>query len=41
MPVGGAARAIVECNPQFAEWHTKSLNRLPGLKWMRTLWVAH
>ena len=27
-------------NPQLAEWHTKSLDRLPGLKWMRTLWVA-
>ena len=27
-------------NPQLAEWHTKNLNRLPGLKWMRTLWVA-
>jgi hemoglobin len=27
-------------NPQLAEWHTKNLQRLPGLKWMRTLWVA-
>lgn len=27
-------------NPQLAEWHSKSLDRLPGLKWMRTLWVA-
>ena len=27
-------------NPQLREWHTKDLNRLPGLKWMRTLWVA-
>ena len=27
-------------NPQLAEWHIKSLDRLPGLKWMRTLWVA-
>jgi hemoglobin len=27
-------------NPQLREWHTKNLNRLPGLKWMRTLWVA-
>ena len=22
------------------EWHTKNLNRLPGLKFMRTLWVC-
>ena len=22
------------------EWHTKSLTRLPGLKYMRTAWVA-
>ena len=27
-------------NPQLSEWHTKSLERLPGLKFMRTLWVA-
>lgn len=27
-------------NPQLREWHTKNLGRLPGLKWMRTLWVA-
>ena len=27
-------------NPQLSEWHTKQLGRLPGLKWMRTLWVA-
>ena len=27
-------------NPQLREWHTKNLERLPGLKWMRTLWVA-
>jgi hemoglobin len=27
-------------NPQLREWHTKSLKRLPGLKFMRTLWVA-
>ena len=26
-------------NPQLREWHTKSLGRLPGLKFMRTLWV--
>ena len=27
-------------NPQLREWHTKNLERLPGLKFMRTLWVC-
>jgi hemoglobin len=27
-------------NPQLAAWHTRSLDRLPGLKFMRTLWVC-
>ena len=27
-------------NPQLREWHTKNLGRLPGLKFMRTLWVC-
>jgi hemoglobin len=27
-------------NPQLREWHTQQLGRLPGLKFMRTLWVA-
>jgi hemoglobin len=27
-------------NPQLRKWHTKSLERLPGLKFMRTLWVC-
>lgn len=27
-------------NPQLREWHTNNLKRLPGLKFMRTLWVA-
>ena len=27
-------------NPQLRQWHTKNLGRLPGLKFMRTLWVA-
>jgi hemoglobin len=27
-------------NPQLREWHTKNLDRLPGLKFMRTLWVC-
>jgi hemoglobin len=28
-------------NPQLMEWHTKNLGRLPGLKFMRTLWVCN
>ena len=28
-------------NPALREWHTKNLDRLPGLKFMRTLWVAN
>jgi hemoglobin len=28
-------------NPQLRAWHTKSLERLPGLKFMRTLWVCN
>lgn len=35
-PVAGARSA----NPQLREWHTSHLDRLPGLKFMRTLWVA-
>ena len=27
-------------NPALRKWHTKSLDRLPGLKFMRTLWVC-
>ncbi len=27
-------------NPALREWHTKNLDRLPGLKFMRTLWVC-
>ena len=27
-------------NPALNEWHTKQLGRLPGLKFMRTLWVC-
>ena len=34
--VAGARSA----NPQLREWHTRQLGRLPGLKFMRTLWVA-
>jgi len=28
-------------NPALREWHTKNLKRLPGLKFMRTLWVCN
>jgi hemoglobin len=35
-PVAGACSA----NPQLREWHASQLARLPGLKFMRTLWVA-
>lgn len=27
-------------NPALREWHTNYLSRLPGLKFMRTLWVC-
>ena len=27
-------------NPALREWHTDQLDRLPGLKFMRTLWVC-
>ena len=36
-PVAGAQSS----NPQLREWHTQQLGRLPGLKFMRTLWVAN
>src|SRR5678816_3161340 len=28
-------------NSALREWHTKNLSRLPGLKFMRTLWVCN
>ena len=28
-------------NPALREWHTKNRGRLPGLKFMRTLWVCN
>lgn len=28
-------------NPQLRAWHTNNLGRLPGLKFMRTLWVCN
>jgi hemoglobin len=35
-PIVGKASA----NPALQEWHTNNLGRLPGLKFMRTLWVC-
>jgi hemoglobin len=28
-------------NPELRDWHTNQLDRLPGLKFMRTLWVCN
>jgi hemoglobin len=28
-------------NPELRAWHTESLDRLPGLKFMRTLWICN
>ena len=28
-------------NPHLREWHNNNLGRLPGLKFMRTLWVCN
>ncbi len=28
-------------NPALREWHSNNLGRLPGLKFMRTLWVCN
>ena len=28
-------------NPALREWHTNKLDRLPGLKFMRSLWVCN
>src|SRR6266550_3644768 len=28
-------------NPALRDWHTNRLDRLPGLKFMRTLWVCN
>ena len=36
-PVAGAQSR----NPALRRWHTEQLDRLPGLKFMRTLWVAN
>ena len=32
---------IIEANPELHQWHTETYHaRLPGLKWLRTLWLA-
>jgi hemoglobin len=32
---------IVQANPELRQWHTVTYpGRLPGLKWLRTLWLA-
>ncbi|HSS36131.1 MAG TPA: group 1 truncated hemoglobin [Patescibacteria group bacterium] len=36
-PIVGQASS----NPALREWHTNNLGRLPGLKFMRTLWVCN
>jgi hemoglobin len=36
-PIAGQGSA----NPELREWHTNNLARLPGLKFMRTLWVCN
>jgi hemoglobin len=36
-PIVGQASS----NPALREWHTNQLGRLPGLKFMRTLWVCN
>lgn len=36
-PIVGQSSA----NPALRKWHTSSLDRLPGLKFMRTLWVCN
>ena len=39
--VKNASVGKTSSNPALREWHTKSLGRLPGLKFMRTLWVCN
>ena len=36
-PIAGQGSA----NPELREWHTQKLARLPGLKFMRTLWLCN
>ena len=39
--VGNAIVGQQSQNPQLRAWHTSNLGRLPGLKFMRTLWVCN
>jgi hemoglobin len=38
--VGNPIVGEQSANPALREWHTNNLGRLPGLKFMRTLWVC-
>jgi hemoglobin len=38
--VGNAIAGQGSANPELREWHTQKLARLPGLKFMRTLWLC-
>lgn len=38
--IENAAVGKLSQNPQLREWSTDQPERLPGLKWMRTLWVC-
>ena len=38
--IENAAVGKLSGNPQLREWSTDQPERLPGLKWMRTLWVC-
>lgn len=38
--IENAAVGKLSQNPQLREWSTDKPERLPGLKWMRTLWVC-
>ena len=38
--IENAAVGKLSQNPQLRQWSTDQPERLPGLKWMRTLWVC-
>jgi hypothetical protein len=38
--IGYPDRGATLKNPALADWHHRQLDRLPGLKVMRTLWVC-
>src|SRR3954452_5684445 len=38
--IGDAIVGQGSSNPALRDWHTNSLARLPGLKFMRTLWLC-